>query len=190
MKYKQISFALILNMFSAILAFPQSTGIAQRIVLQSSLTATESTSGVEKYFSIKDVTELTVALKVTSADRTTGNETYDIYITTGIRLPDGTVTKWDIAHFPQVAATGAKTYVACIKGYGSPYSQTVTTAGPGVMAVNTATMKTDTAGSDQGTKTLTAGMVRHGVFGAFISYELVAAGTTPILAYQISAVAK
>jgi hypothetical protein len=181
--------SLLLIAFAA-LAFPQVTGVAQRIVLQPAISATGDISGNNMNFSIKDVKEVTCVLKVTSADRTTGNETYDIYVTSGIRLADGTVAKWDVAHFSQIAATGAKTYVAAVKGYGVPYPYTVTTAGPGVAAVVTGTMKTDTAGADQGTGTLTAGMVRHGVLGEFLSYELVTAGTTPILGFSLTAVAK
>jgi hypothetical protein len=169
------------------IAFSQA---AQYIPLANQVTATGSQSGINQFFTVKDVKEVTVAFKIASADRTTGDETYDLYITTGIRLPDGTFAKWDIAHFPQIAATGVKTYVATIKGYGVPYPSTITTAGPGVAAINTGTMKTDTAAAAEGIKSLTAGMVRHGVLGEFISYELVCAGTTPILGFSVSAVAK
>ena len=186
---KQTFLVLVLIALCAAFAFPQN-GIGQRIVLQSAISATGDISGARQAFSFKEVKEVTVVLKVTSADRTTGDETYDVYVTTGITLPDGTIAKWDIAHFPQVASTGAKTYVASVKGYGVPYPYTVTTAGPGVAAVVTGTMKTDTAGAAEGIKSLTAGMVRHGVLGEFVSYELVTAGTTPILGFSLVAVAK
>src|SRR5665213_1593876 len=54
--------------------------------------------------------ELIVTLDITSAERDSGDETYDLYITTG----DG-VSSWDLIHFPQIAATGAKRYMARIQ---------------------------------------------------------------------------
>lgn len=189
MKTRLLGICIGLLMLTA-LAYPQASGTGQRLVLQSAITATGDISGSDRPFPTKDPKEAIVVLKVTSADRTTGNETYDIYVTTGVTLADGTKAKWDIAHFPQVATTGAKTYVAKVAGYGCPYSQTVTTAGPGVMAVNTGTMKTDTAGAGEGIKSLTAGMTRSCVLGEFIGYELVTAGTTPILGFSLTAVVK
>lgn len=147
--------------------------------LQAAVTKTASFSG-EDLLGMEHCRELVVTLNVTAAERDSGDETYDVYITSG----DG-VSKWDIAHFPQIASTGAKRYTAVIKGDVKP--STTTTAGPGVEAVNTATMKTDTAGADQGIKTLTAGMVRHGVIGDRVGHELVVAGTVVTgIAYSLT----
>jgi hypothetical protein len=121
---------------------------------------------------------LTVTWDVSAADHTTGDETYDLYITTG----DGS-SAWDLAHFPQVITTGVKQFIMRIERDLLP--QNVTTAGPGVAAVDTASLKTDTAGSSQGIKTLTAGSVRHGAFGDRIGWQLVLGGTTPIITHSI-----
>ncbi len=53
--------------------------------------------------------QLLVTLKIYSAERDTGNETYDVYVITG-----DAAKSWDICHFAQIATTGAKTYVARI----------------------------------------------------------------------------
>lgn len=123
---------------------------------------------------------LIVTLNITSAERDSTDETYDFYITTS----DG-VSSWDLIHFPQIAATGAKRYTARLVRDLQP--QNVTTAGPGVAAVETATMRTDTAGSNQGIKTLGAGIVRHGPWGDTLNHELVVGGTVVTgIAYSIS----
>jgi hypothetical protein len=121
--------------------------------------------------SIRKMRYLEVTLDVTVAERDTANETYDFYITTS----DG-VSSWDIAHFPQIATTGAKRYTFNIS-LDPPTPVNVTTAGPGILAQTTGSFKTDTAGSDQGIKTLGAGIVRHGPIGCCLGYELVVAGT-------------
>jgi len=119
-----------------------------------------------------DYSELIITLNIHSADRTDANETYDFYITSADNRKE-----WDIVHFPQIASTGAKTYVAVVKRNVLP--QTVTTADPGVAAVVSGTLKTDTAGAGHGAKTLAAGLVRHGVVGSKLGYYLVVGGTTP-----------
>jgi hypothetical protein len=134
---------------------------------------------------LRDCRYLEVTLDITSAERDTGNETYDFYITTS----DG-VSSWDIAHFPQIAATGAKRYTFQIS-LKPPTPVNVTTAGPGVLAQTTGSMKTDTAGSGEGVKTLGAGIVRHGAIGNSIGYELVVAGTVAtgiVFSIQVRAV--
>lgn len=146
---------------------PRQTGGA--ILLANSVTSAATASGTA-VTGLLDFDSLIITLNITSAERDTGNETYDFYITTS----DG-VSSWDIVHFPQIATTGAKTYTAIVSGLLVP--QTMTTAGPGVAANMSATMKTDTAAQNEGIKTLTAGMVRHGAWGDRISYELVIAGT-------------
>lgn len=119
-----------------------------------------------------DFLELLITLKIHSADRANADETYDFYIVSADAR-----NEWDIVHFPQIAATGAKTYVAAVRGATIPYQ--VTTAAPGVSSVESATLKTDTAGAGNGAKTLAAGIVRHGVVGNKLGYYLVVGGTTP-----------
>jgi hypothetical protein len=161
-----------------------------RIVLQPkvSITAAQFTaaSGVfdnvnDKQFGSINPKKLTAVLHVTDADRTDTDETYDVYVTSFITLPTaGRVVRWDIVHFPQIAADPATavTYVAHVSPFG-PQPQNVTTAGPGVMAVQTATNLTFVAGSDQGIRTLGAGLVLHGALGEGLSFSLVGGGTTP-----------
>ena len=115
--------------------------------------------------------ELVVTWKITSAERDTGNETYDLYITTQNQAGE----KYDLVHFPQVATTGAKTFVARLSSQVLP--QRVTTASPGVASNESGTIRTETGGAAEGAKTLAAGTVRHGPWGDLIGYELVIAGT-------------
>lgn len=139
-------------------------------------------------FGLEDVKEVLLGLRVTAADRTNGNETYDIYVTSYITLPSGTKLWWDIAHFPQLTATGSYTMIC--KGQPA-YPQTITTAGPGVAAVQTASNSVGTAGSGQGIRTLTAGMALHGLLGEGIAYSLVGGGTTPgTFTFELQAIVK
>jgi hypothetical protein len=127
------------------------------------------------------VQNLILFLHVISADRTDADETYDLYVTSRITDPSGAkVLEWDLAHFPQIASTGEKVFSAVIQnnsGIGGP--NRVTTAVPGVSSLESATMKIDTAGSDQGVKTLAAGTVRHGCIGQQLGWYLVTGGSTP-----------
>jgi hypothetical protein len=124
-------------------------------------------------------TELVITLAITAATHTT--ETYDFYITTG----DGWST-WDVVHFPQIATTGVKTFTARITSQ-NQIPTNVTTANPGVSANDTAIFQTDTAGANQGIKTLGAGIVRHAPWGSCLGYELVCAGGgSPSISYTIS----
>jgi hypothetical protein len=156
--------------------------------LQSATTKAASYSGANLITfggaglrALRGVSYLEVTLDITVAERDTANETYDFYITTS----DG-VSSWDIAHFPQIATTGAKRFTFNISlDPNSPAN--VTTAGPGVLAQTTGSMKTDTAGSNEGVKTLGAGIVRHGPIGSSLGYELVVAGTVVTgIAYSIT----
>jgi len=113
--------------------------------------------------------ELILTFDVTAAERDSSDETYDIWVVGS----DG-VSTWDIAHFPQVATTGAKRFTARVL---AERLATVTTASPGVASEPSATMRTDTAGSNEGTKTLAAGTVRHGPFGDLIGVMGTVAGT-------------
>jgi len=156
-----------------------------RFTLQAAVTKAATFSGTALEFGsagvrqIQRIREYIFTLKVTSAERDTGNETYDVYVTTG---DDG--GSWDIVHFPQIATTGAKTYQARVM---TDRMAEVTTATPGVAAEPIAVLKTDTAAADQGIKTLSAGKVRHGPIGNKFSHELVVAGTVVTgIAYSIT----
>jgi len=91
-----------------------------------------------------------------------------------VTTSDGQGT-WDLVHFPQVATTGVKTFVARItSNAGLP--QSVTTAAPGVAAVDSATLSV-ASGALNAKQSLAAGTVRHGPWGSSIGYDLVIAGT-------------
>mgnify|MGYP001108086674 CR=1 FL=1 len=142
-----------------------------RFQLQSRATKAASYSLAAADFDLSKATQLIVVLRVLSAERDSANETYDFYVTNGPTASE----QWDIAHFPQVATTGAKTYAARINGLLRP--ENITTAAPGVAAVETGTLNITAAGSGNGAKTLGAGLVRHGPFADFMGLELVIAGT-------------
>lgn len=141
-----------------------------KAVLQPAGTKTANFSGTAQDLGLSQFRVLIITLDITSAERDSADETYDIYVTTS----DG-VSSWDLVHFPQIATTGAKRFTARLVRDQLP--QNVTTAGPGVAAVETGTMKTDTAGAGEGIKSLAAGKVRHGPWGDSINHELVVAGT-------------
>jgi len=139
------------------------------LLLDSAVTKGASYAPAAADFHLDRYTELVVTLSITSAERDSANETYDFYLITG----DG-LSEWDIVHFPQVATTGAKIFTARVSA--SLLPQNVTTAGPGVAAVDSATLATVTSATNA-PKTLAAGSVRHGPFGNMLRYELVCAGT-------------
>lgn len=154
--------------------------LAAHFLLDSAVTKTASYSLATADRNLDRFSELVITLKITAANRA-GAETYDLYVTTS----DG-FGSWDLVHFPQIASTGAKTYVARITSQ-NQIPTTVTTAGPGVSANESAIIQVDTAGSNQGIKTLTAGMVRHAPWGSQIGYELVlAGGGSPSITYSIN----
>jgi hypothetical protein len=130
------------------------------------------------------IRSLIVTWDITSAERDSANETYDLYITTS----DGT-SDWDVIHFPQVATTGAKRFTARILCVGL-VPQNVTTAAPGVAAVDSGTLATVSGGLNA-IKSLGAGLVRHGPIGVSLNYELVIAGTVATgIAHSIKFVAE
>jgi hypothetical protein len=115
---------------------------------------------------------MVVTLQIFSAERDSGNETYDFYITTGDK-----VASWDVVHFTQVVATGAKIYQARVRLDATVPLMRGTTATPGVTANDSFTFQTDTAASAEGIKTLPSGQARHGPLGDRLNYQLVIAGT-------------
>jgi hypothetical protein len=137
------------------------------ILLDSAVTKGVNYAPASRDLNLDRYSELVVTLAITAAERDSGNETYDFYLITG----DG-LSEWDLAHFPQIASTGAKTFTARLRADLTP--ETVTTAAPGVVAVDSATLLTT---STNAPKTLAAGTVRHGPWGNKLRYELVVAGT-------------
>jgi len=153
------------------------------LLLDSAVTKGASYAPAAADFHLDRYTELVVTLAITSAERDSANETYDFYLITG----DG-LSEWDVVHFPQIATTGAKTFTARVSSLLLP--QNVTTAAPGVTAVDSGTLATVSGGTNA-PKSLAAGSVRHGPFGNMLRYELVCAGTIVTgIAYSIQVQAR
>jgi hypothetical protein len=152
--------------------------------LQPAVTKAANYSQAPKDIKAAKASELVITLKVTAAERDTGDETYDVHVIT----ENDAGAKWDLVHFPQVAATGAKTFVARLRSDLLP--QSVTTAAPGVSAVESGTIAVAT-GQTNVIKSLAAGTVRHGPWGDKIGHELVVAGAVATgIAYSISVEAR
>ncbi len=109
---------------------------------------------------------IVATLDITAAERDSADELYDVYLVMG----DGKA-RWDIAHFSQVATTGAKRMVMRISA--ERFAE-VTGATPGVAAEPPAVLLTS---STNAPGTLGAGIVRHGPFADFIGVKVVVAGT-------------
>lgn len=142
---------------------------ALTVILELSVTKAASYSVTPTDRRLARFSELVITLDIFSAERDDADETYDFYITTG----EGD-SAWDLVHFPQIASTGVKRFTARLL---SSRLAEVTTGTPGTSAETSGTFKTDTAGANEGIKTLGAGKVRHGPWGSKIGYELVVAGT-------------
>ncbi len=141
-----------------------------RFSLASALTKAASFAPAAVNLSLTRYDALAITLQITAAERDSANETYDVYVIMG----DG-LSEWDIAHFPQIATTGAKTFTARVLADPN-LPANVTTAAPGV-AANDAAILATVAGGTNAPKSLAAGLVRHGPFGNYIRHELVVAGT-------------
>lgn len=133
-----------------------------QLMASATVAATSTVAPADQF--LHKFKELVVTWDITSAERDTGDETYDLYITTS----DG-AGSWDLIHFPQVTTTGAKTYLARIMAELLP--QTVaangTATAEGILLVS----------STNAVATLPAGTVRHGKWGHMLGYKLVVAGT-------------
>jgi len=150
-------------------------------LLQSAVTKAATYSLTPTDQKLSRFSELIITWKITSAERDSANETYNLYVITENKAGE----KWDLVHFPQVAAIGAKTFIARIRADLLP--QRVTTAAPGVASNESGTIRTETSAANEGTRTLAAGTVRHGGWGDKIGYDVVIAGTVATgIAYSIS----
>lgn len=109
---------------------------------------------------------IVATLDITSAERDSSDETYDVYLVMGDRL-----ARWDIAHFTQVVTTGAKRMVMRISA--ERFAE-VTGATPGIVAEPPSLLLTSGTNAPG---TLGAGLVRHGPFADFIGVKVVVAGT-------------
>lgn len=142
----------------------------QRFTLQGAVTKAASYSLAPADYQLGRFEELVFTLEVTAAEADDLDETYDLYVIT----QNEAGATWDLIHFPQIATTGAKTYVARIRRDLLP--EQVTTASPGVASVESGTLAV-AAGQLNAAKSLLAGRVRHGPWGDKLGYELVITGT-------------
>jgi hypothetical protein len=169
----------------------------KKITLQPMITLTPAQlagpttiNGIDKLFGLEDVKEVIITLNMVLADRTNADETYAFFVNTFHRLPSGVYARWDICAFTSIATVTARYLTMVVKGQ-PPQVQTVTTAGPGVVAVNTSTLATITDAAAEGRGTLTAGMVRNGALGEGLNYTLIPAGTTPgPITFELAALVK
>jgi hypothetical protein len=139
------------------------------------LTAASGTiHGSDKYLGLEGVKRAVFVWDVISHSNADTNETYDLYITTGFKMPDGTTARWDLAVFTQVAgADAAICQVVFVGGGGQQPTSNIAdgavTKMPSVLSVTATNLR----------GTLTAAFARHGYFGDFISYTIKGGGTTP-----------
>lgn len=147
---------------------------AASFALQAKTTITATTSNSDEYPITEAPRTLVFILRVFSMDRTDGDETADVWITTR----DGEAV-WDLVHYPQIATTGEKIFVAKVVVAGVlPQLVTATTA------ANEAALTVFT-GATNAKKSIAANAVRHGAVGAYLSHEVTIAGTTPSFVYSI-----
>lgn len=131
----------------------------------------------------KHVKRLALILDVTSHDNTNANETYDFYVWTGFKMPNGNYAYWDIGAFTQVSGASAAVrqgLFAQNEGY------------PGVHTIADGTITKEPANladviTTSTRETITAAFARHGFIGDFIGYTLKGGGTTPgPIVYEIA----
>lgn len=163
----------------------------QPLIVWPAQAAASTVNGLDKYFFLSEnIKEIVVTLDIVLADRTNADEKYDFFVTTFQKLASGTFARWDLAHFPQLAGVGPIRYTTVIKST-PPEPLTVTTAGPGVPVVMSATMQTIADAANEGRGTLAAGLVRHGSIGEGLNWTLITLGTTPgPITFEIGAILK
>jgi hypothetical protein len=159
------------------------TARPHRFALQGAVTKTVTTTLAPVAQALSRYRELVITFLVTAMDRTTGDELADLHITT----ENDAGASWDLCHFPQIATTGVKTFVARLRSDLLP--QNVSTATPGTAAVESGTL-TVYAAATHAVGSLGAGLVRHGAWGDKIGYILTLAGTTPSISFSISVEAR
>lgn len=168
------------------MANPSYTG--KTIELLSLQTVSATSSGTVSLVPVGEGFEpwegLILTLEATAAARTS-DATYDIYVT----CTDG-ISEWDLVHFPQIAASitsSPKTYTARLASKVLP--QTVSSSGSA--ANDNGCLETDTAGSNQGPRTLAAGSVRHGLHAGQLNTYVVIGGTdaAPSITFNLYATA-
>jgi hypothetical protein len=154
----------------------------RRLILQTSVTYSAATltaasgtvHGADKYLGPQGIKQMTMVLRVSSHDNTDANETYQFYITTGFKMPSGTVVRWDVGAFTVVSGADAEVQHVMVASNGAYVPTSVVANGTLTgISPNLSCVATNLRG------TITTGVVRNGYFGEFLSWTLVGGGTTP-----------
>jgi hypothetical protein len=136
--------------------------------------ASQVNHGSLKYIGSKGARKMIATLNVTTHDYTNSDESYQFWITSGMKLPSGQKCYWDIGAF--IAVTGADAVEAQTMFInGEPSTPTTVIAN----ATVTSTASNHDLATDYDTRgTLTTAVVRHGFIGDWLSWTLASAGTS------------
>lgn len=137
-----------------------------------------------KYLGDQGIKKALIGLHCTTHSNTNANETYQVYITSGMFMPDGTKMYWDLGAF--ILISGADAVVGDIMVLGEGANAPTSVVANGTL---TGIAPTLANGTDLDTRgSITTAIVREGFFGDWLSYTIVGAGTTPgPITFQIGA---
>lgn len=145
-------------------------------ITEAALTAASGTiHGDRKYLGSEGINRAALGLHITAHSNTNSNETYQFYITTGIKLPDGTAMQWDLGAY--IVCSGADAVVGDIMILGEGSNAPTSVVANGTL---TGIAPTLANGTDLDTRgSITTAIVREGFFGDWLSWTLTGGGTTP-----------
>lgn len=146
--------------------------------------ASQVNTGSKKYLGTEGCKRMLVALNVTTHDYSNSDETYQFFVTTGMRLPSGQDCWWDIGAF--IVVTGADAVESQLMFISNESSNPTSVIANGTV---TAIASNHDLATDYDTRgTITTAVVRHGFVGDWISWYLASGGTSegPIT-FEISA---
>ena len=145
------------------------------IITAAAFTAASGTiNGLDVQLGTEHVQRMLMILDVTAHDNTDANETYDVRVESGFKMPNGDIVRWDIGCFTQVSGANAAVYQAMFVSGGQ--QQPTSNIADGTVTKMTSILSAATLKVGG---TLTAAFARHGYFGDFLRYVIVGAGTTP-----------
>ena len=136
--------------------------------------ATGTLHGVDVPLGNQGIRKMMMALNVRSHDNANANQTYQFYITTGLKTPNGQTIRWDLGAF--VLVSGADAVVTDVMFIGEGSNAPTSVVANGTLTGIAPTLSC-AATSTRGT--ITTAIVREGYFGDFLSWTLIGGGTTP-----------
>jgi hypothetical protein len=153
--------------------FDLTGGLTVRTAAQ--LTAASGTlHGTAKLLGNEGISKAIFALNVTTHSNADANETYQFYITSGIKTGSGQAIYWDLGAFVVVSGADAQVTDVMFVGAGSNAPTSVVANGTLTgIAPTLSCASTNTRG------TITTAVVREGYFGDWINWTLIGGGTTP-----------